>query len=282
MSPLISVIIPTHNAAHHISHALDAILSQTYEPLEILIVDDNSTDNLREIIDPYLKNNDHIQYVRLPYDDPYRFNLQEGNINAGWMARNYGVERARGEFITFQDADDGSCSNRMQVQYDLMMEYEANHVNVDWQQYRDEYNGKFLDYQIRKEDIIGTEEILSLAKKNTRGLFRRPFGKCEEKNPIEKFIRKVNRKYIGEYDSYPCAASMPLLKKEVFEKCRFRPLWERTRPSLRGRGADQDFNYWVAETFQKSIAVTVPLILWRVKSQNPLYEDEIYRPVDGS
>lgn len=280
--PLISVIIPCYNSAQYITHAIDAILCQTYKSLEILIVDDNSTDNLREIINPYITRNDQIRYFRLPYDDPNRFDSQGKNINAGWMARNYGVDQARGELITFQDADDGSCSNRIQVQYDLMMEYGANHVNVDWQQYKDEYNGKFLDYKIRKEDIIGTEEILSLAKKNMRGLFRRPFGKYEKKNPIEKFIRKVNRKYLGEYDSYPCAASMPLLKKEVFEKCRFRPLWERTRPSLRGRGADQDFNYWVLETFKKSIAVKVPLILWRVKSQNPLYEDEIHRPVDGS
>lgn len=277
--PLISVIIPCYNSAQYISHALDAMLCQTYESLEILIVDDNSTDNLREIVDPYITRNDQIRYFRLPYDDPNRFDSQGKNINAGWMARNYGVDQARGELITFQDADDGSCSNRIEVQYNLMKEYNVVHVNVDWQQYQDKYNCKNLNYTVREEDIIGTEEILSLAKKNHRGLFQHPFGKNEDAHLIEKFIRKINRKYVGEYESYPCAASMPLLKKEVFEKCRFRPLWERTRPSLRGRGADQDFNYWVAETFQKSIAAKLPLILWRVQRNNPRYEEEKYRPI---
>ncbi|MBU0596532.1 hypothetical protein KJ641_04620, partial [Patescibacteria group bacterium] len=128
------------------------------------------------------------------------------------------------------------------------------------------------------EDIINTKEILELAKKNKRGFFKKPFGKNEDNNKLEKFVRKVNRKFVGELESYPCAASMPLLKREVFEKCKFRPLWERTRPSMRGRGADQDFNFWVAETFQDSVAIRVPMILWRVKNQNALYLDKKYIP----
>jgi len=274
----ISVIIPCYNSAIYISHALDAMLCQTHQPAEILIVDDNSTDNLREVIDPYLECSDHIRYMRLPFDDPHRFDKEGNNINAGWMARQYGVEHAQGDLITFQDADDGSCANRLEVQYGLMQEYDAVHVNVDWQQYKDEYNGKHLNYQIRDADVVMTGEILSLIQNKKRGLFTYPFGKHEDKNPIEKFVRKVNRKYIGEHISYPCAASMPLVKKEVFETCTFRPVWERTRPSLRGRGADQDFNFWVAETFKKSIAVKIPLVLWRVTQQNQRYSEKHFRP----
>jgi len=278
MNPLISVIIPCYNSAQYITHAIDAMLCQTYKNLEIIIVDDNSTDNLKEVIVPYLQKYKQISYYSLPEDDPYRYNKEGNNINAGFSARNFGVSIANGDLITFQDADDGSCSNRIEFQYKIMQEYNSHHVNVDWQQYKDECNCKYLDYKIVPEDIIGTKEILELAKKTKRGFFKYPFGRNEDKNLLEKFIRKVNRKFIGEYESYPCAASMPLLKKEVFEKCKFRPLWERTRPSLRGRGADQDFNYWVAETFKNSVSVKVPLILWRVATQNAMYEEDVYKP----
>lgn len=278
MNPLISVIIPCYNSAQYISHAIDALLCQTYKNLEIIIIDDNSTDNLRAVVDSYLRKYNFIKYFKLPQDDPHRFSQEGHNINAGWMARNYGVEVASGELITFQDADDGSCSNRIEFQYDMMQKYHSHHINIDWQQYQDEYNCKFLDYKIDKNDVVSAEEILKLAIKTKRGFFKRPFGKHEDFNFIEKFIRKVNRKIVGEISSYPCAAGTPLVKKVVFEKCHFRPLWERTRPSLRGRGADQDFNYWVAETFRDSIAFKIPLLLWRVKNQNKDYLDSKYRP----
>ena len=276
--PLISVIIPCYNSAKYIGRAIEAVLKQTYLNLEIIIVDDNSTDNLRETINDYLVKYKKIRYEKLPSDDPYRFDKQGNNVNAGWSARNYGVELAKGELITFQDADDGSCSNRIEFQYNIMQEYNSHHVNVDWQQYADELNGKFLDCNIRETDIIKTEEILRLAKQTDRFFFRRPFGKNEDNNPIKKFFYRLGRKLFKQSESYPGAASMPLLKKEVFAKCHFRPLWKRTRPSWRGRGTDQDFNFWVAETFKDSVVVKIPLILWRVKSQNQSYLDNKYRP----
>ena len=58
---------------------------------------------------------------------------------------------------------------------------------------------------------------------------------------------------------------------EVKERIKFRPLRKRVWPSQRGRGADRDFNFAVAEEFKKSICLRLPLYLWRVKSQNPEY-----------
>lgn len=276
--PLISVIIPCYNSAQYVSYAVDALLCQTYKNLEILIIDDNSTDDLQSAIGCYLKKYDFIKYAKLPWDDAYRFSAEGKNVNAGWAARNYGVELSTGDLITFQDADDGSCSNRIEFQYRMMEKYKSHHVNVDWQQYQDEYNGRYLDYNIKTDDIIKANEILRLVKKIKRGFFQKPFSKNENHNSVIRFIRRINRKLIGECESYPGAASMPLLKREVFEKCKFRPLWERTRPSLRGRGADQDFNYWVVETFRDSIVLKVPLVLWRVRKQNKNYLDFKYRP----
>lgn len=247
-NPLVSVIMPTYNNAATIAVAFDAILAQTYRPLEIIVVDDMSDDGTATVVERYrAMHPDVIRYVRVPYDDPYRYNEKGININAGWLARNVGIAEARGELITFQDADDGACANRIQVQYELMQKYNAHHVVVDWQRFDERLNGTALDISFKEDTMIGTEAIMRLVRKT------RP------------------RRFFQRYDAYPCAGSNPLVRRAVFKKVRFRPLWERTRPSKKGRGADRDFNFWVAETFQDSIAAKVPLVLWRVDSQNPEY-----------
>lgn len=260
---LVSVIIPAYNNAATIGTALDAMLAQTYGNLEIIVVDDMSDDGTADVVERYRAlHPDKIRYVRAPYDDPYRYNEKGISINAGWLARNVGVEYAHGELITFQDGDDGACANRIQIQYELMQKYNSHHVVVDWQKFDESLNCKVWPLSLRAlsqqgeaissiqgDAIIGTKEIMRLVRKT------RP------------------RRWFQDFEtSYPCAGNNPLVRREVFEKVRFRPLWERTRPSKKGRGADRDFNFWVAETFRDSIAVKVPLVLWRVDSQNQTYQ----------
>jgi glycosyltransferase involved in cell wall biosynthesis len=89
-SRTISVVIPTYNRGPLLVEAIVSVLAQTVAPLEILVIDDGSTDDTRERLVPYL---DRIEYV-----------LQENRgVSA---ARNRGVESARGELIAFLDADD--------------------------------------------------------------------------------------------------------------------------------------------------------------------------------
>ncbi len=86
----ITAIIPSFNRAGTIARAIDSILSQEFAPLEIIVVDDGSTDNTRSIVESY---GAQIRYVRQP--------------NAGVAsARNAGVVAARGEWIAFLDSDD--------------------------------------------------------------------------------------------------------------------------------------------------------------------------------
>lgn len=240
--------MPAFNNADTISVALDAMLAQTYQNLEIIVVDDMSDDGTADVVERYrVLHPDKIRYIRVSYDDPYRYNDKGVNINAGWSARNAGVAAARGELITFQDADDGACANRIEMQYEMMQKYNSHHVVVDWQKFDAALNGKVFDAPITDDNIIPASEIMRLVKKT------RP------------------RRFFRAWDAYPCAGSNPLVRRAVFEKVRFRPLWERTRPSAKGRGADRDFNFWVAETFGDGIAVKVPLVLWRVPTQNKDY-----------
>src|SRR3989338_6680477 len=88
--PLVSVVIPTFNYGHYVCDAVDSVLSQTYENVEILVVDDVSTDDTQERLKKY---NGRIVNV-----------LQK---NAGLSAaRNTGIRKAKGEFIAILDSND--------------------------------------------------------------------------------------------------------------------------------------------------------------------------------
>ncbi|MEG5140566.1 MULTISPECIES: glycosyltransferase [unclassified Microcoleus] len=86
----VSVIIPTYNSERYIVRAVESVLDQTYKNWEIIVIDDGSTDNTRQVLDPY---GDLIQYV-----------YQENQGAA--IARNRACELAKGEFLAFLDADD--------------------------------------------------------------------------------------------------------------------------------------------------------------------------------
>ena len=101
--PLVSVIIPTYNSAQYITEAIESVLDQTYKDFEIIVVDDGSTDNTKDILEPYIRER-MVQYV---YQD-----------NQGVAAaRNTGIGISNGEFVSFLDADDildrGSIRNRL-------------------------------------------------------------------------------------------------------------------------------------------------------------------------
>lgn len=89
----VSVIIATYNTAKYIEECLDSIISQTLQQIEIIIIDDGSTDNTQEILKKYIELYSNILVV------------YQKNIGAG-MARNRGIEIAKGEYMVFMDPDD--------------------------------------------------------------------------------------------------------------------------------------------------------------------------------
>jgi hypothetical protein len=102
--PAVSVIIPTYNTAHLISDAIDSVLAQTYRDLEIIVVDDGSTDNTAEVLADY---QDRISYI-------YQENQERS------AARNNGIGRAQGEYVAFLDADDYWAPDKLTKQIALL------------------------------------------------------------------------------------------------------------------------------------------------------------------
>ncbi|MBO9202771.1 MULTISPECIES: glycosyltransferase family 2 protein [Niastella] len=109
---MVSVIIPTYNREHLIQESIYSVLNQTYKDLELIIVDDGSTDNTEDIVraipDP------RIQYYKLPHS----------GRNA--ISKNFAIRRSTGTLIAFNDSDDTWVNTKLEKQVELL----AQHPNI--------------------------------------------------------------------------------------------------------------------------------------------------------
>lgn len=100
--PFLSIVIPVYNAEKTVSRAIKSITNQKFDNLEIIIVNDGSTDQSSKICNELSSNN---QLIKL-------FHIDNSGVSA---ARNYGIEQAKGKYITFLDADDYYNENFFKV-----------------------------------------------------------------------------------------------------------------------------------------------------------------------
>lgn len=103
---LVSVIIPVFNGGRYLTAAIDSVLAQTYRPVEVVVVDDGSTDNSADIARSY-KN---IHYV---------YQQNQGVA----IARNTGLDAARGDYIALLDADDTWPAHKLKTQVNFLIQH---------------------------------------------------------------------------------------------------------------------------------------------------------------
>lgn len=118
-SPLISIVITNYNYGEYIAQAIESALAQTYENIEIIILNDGSTDNSEEVIAKYYKVNPKIRYYH--------------QDNRGIVyTRNKGLKLAKGEFVCFLDADDFFNRNYIEKVYQMAEKFDADVVYPNW------------------------------------------------------------------------------------------------------------------------------------------------------
>ncbi len=110
---LISVIVPVYNVEKYLHISVDSILSQTYSNLEIILIDDGSTDNSGEICDEYVKKDSRC----------FAKHFQNRGLSA---ARNRGIELAHGKYICFIDSDDYVKETYIEYLFNLIKKYNAD------------------------------------------------------------------------------------------------------------------------------------------------------------
>ena len=108
MKEKVSIIIPTYNRANIITKSIESVLNQTYENLELIIVDDGSSDNTEEVVKSI--NDRRIRY--------YKMKKNGGTA----VARNFGISKAKCKYIFFQDSDDIFRNNKIEIQLKNMIE----------------------------------------------------------------------------------------------------------------------------------------------------------------
>jgi glycosyltransferase involved in cell wall biosynthesis len=115
-NPLVSVVVPIYNGEPFMVQALQSVIVQDYRPLEIIVVDDGSTDGTAQ----------SVRTISDSSDVPLRYVFQDNRGPAA--ARNRGVEIAHGEIIAFQDADDVWADHKLATQVNLLAEHPAASV----------------------------------------------------------------------------------------------------------------------------------------------------------
>ena len=103
---LVSIIIPTYNNANTICRSVDSCINQTYKNIEIIVIDDGSTDNTKEVLSRY------------SLDGRFKYIYQENQERSA--ARNHGLDVARGEYIQFLDSDDEIYPTKIEKQINFL------------------------------------------------------------------------------------------------------------------------------------------------------------------
>ena len=199
--PLISVIVPVYNVAPYLELALDSIRHQTYQHLEVILINDGSTDDSESICKDIASQDERFRYI-----------YQE---NAGAsVARNKGLDLANGEYITFVDSDDWLERNAIEFLYQNLIKYDTDIASGNYNMYNDskqEFSIKVFDSDYR-ERVYADKEIMqqfaeqemkdmawacSLMKLYKKDLFtglRFPLGKdVEDTFVIYKVFLKAKR-----------------------------------------------------------------------------------------
>jgi len=197
--PLFSIIMPTHNNARYIGEAISSILTQEFEELEIVVVDDGSTDNTEEVIAQI--NDPKLQYYRI-------------QKSGAPCARNYGVGKAKGEFLFKVDSDDvlltGALHHytKMIKQFPDVDIFYGDLIVVDDQlqpikteDYVDWYgkSGELLTETFHRSPIPNPGACIRRAAFLQVGPYNVSFRRAHDYEWWSRAVSRLSFKHIGEY-----------------------------------------------------------------------------------
>lgn len=145
--PIITVIIPIYNVKKYLKDCVESVLSQTYRNLEIILVDDGSTDGSSNLADDFAKVDQRIKVIH------------QKNLGLSG-ARNSGLKITTGEYVTFVDSDDRIEPNMISGLFDALTKSDAGIAVCSFKELRS--NGKFIGFSHNHpKRLLSTEEALT-------------------------------------------------------------------------------------------------------------------------
>lgn len=162
---LVSVIVAIYNSEKYLRQTLDSLMAQTLKDIEFILVDDGSTDSSQHIMQEYAEKDDRIRLI---------FNREESDGAA--MARNLGIEAAKGRYLSVLDADDFFEPDMLRKAYDTAVENNADVVIFDGYRY-DDRNGVDLERNsILCRDKLPQDKTVFSPDENSDRLFSMTLG----------------------------------------------------------------------------------------------------------
>lgn len=179
----VSIIMPVYNVSEKLNKSLNSLINQTYSNIEILLINDGSTDNSGEVCDKYAQNDNRIKVVH----------KKNGGVSS---ARNIGLEIATGKYIMFVDSDDYTDEKSCEVMVKAIEKYDVDMVVSS---YNTVYNGKVMKH-ICPEKVYNSVESM-------KDDFRLIYLDCFLNSPWNKLFKKEhitkdfdeNMRYFEDY-----------------------------------------------------------------------------------
>lgn len=181
-TPLISVIVPVYNVAEYLPKCVDSILAQSYSHLEIILVDDGSTDESGRICDEYSKNDSRVKTIH--------------KANGGLSdARNVGIEASSGDYIMFVDSDDLIHYRFVETLLGLSLDHKAGIASVEFKSFYEEsdldlseaFDGKVMVFsseesieRVLYQNVLDNSVCNKIYARDVIGNLRFPIGKLYE------------------------------------------------------------------------------------------------------
>ncbi|TNI18545.1 glycosyltransferase family 2 protein [Aeromonas salmonicida] len=231
--PLVSIVMPSYNSEKTISAAINSIVAQDYPYWELLITDDNSSDNTIAILKDFEAQDPRINVV-----------CNDTNSGAGF-SRNHSIRRSKGKYIAFLDSDDLWNPDKLKVQISFMEEKNYSFTFSSYQMFSNEGEGKVVHAPasvtynellygnvigcltaVYNAEILGRQEMPLIRKRQDMGLWLALLKKCEKAYGLPDVLARYrtdsgmtqNKLHVAKYqwEFYRTVVQLNLLKSSWY------------------------------------------------------------------
>ena len=192
---MISVIVPVYNVEKYLAECLDSILNQTYTDLEIICVNDGSTDNSLKILNEYAQKDNRIKVI----------SQQSGGAS---VARNTGIKHSTSEYLTFVDSDDIIKPTYMETLW--VNKDKADCIQVNMELFNDKME-RLTNNWISFFYLDTNTQLIKIKPQNMSRIFMTSWGKLFKKSILKKYNITFYKGVINEGKKYWTIYTHPIL-----------------------------------------------------------------------